>query len=99
MKISNLFLPILGLVSVASAQRQVLVTYPNDTPPSIIDQAKKAILATGGKITEEYSLIKSFAATVSSDVVDTLNALSSLHTPVVEDDQTITIQQQAPLEH
>lgn len=46
MKISNLFLSILGLVSVASAQRQVLVTYPNDTPPSIIDQAKKAILAT-----------------------------------------------------
>ncbi|KAI4265476.1 MAG: hypothetical protein L6R38_009395 [Xanthoria sp. 2 TBL-2021] len=99
MKLSNLFLSTLGLVSVASAQRQVLVTYPNDTPPSIIDQAKKAILATGGKITEEYSLIKSFAATVSSDVVDTLNALSSSHTPVVEDDQTITIQQQAPLEH
>ena len=46
MKLSNLFLPVLGLVAAASAQRQVLVTYPNDTPPSIIDQAKEAILAT-----------------------------------------------------
>ncbi|KAI4228376.1 MAG: hypothetical protein L6R36_001659 [Xanthoria steineri] len=98
MKLSNLFFPVLGLVAAASAERQVVVTYPNDTPPSIIDQAKEAILATGGKITKEFSLIKSFAATVSSDVVDTLNALSSTHKPIVEDDQkTITIQQH--LEH
>ena len=46
MKLSNRFLPVLGLVAAASAQRQVLVTYPNDTPASIIDQAKEAILAT-----------------------------------------------------
>ncbi|KAL8664903.1 MAG: hypothetical protein Q9168_007809 [Polycauliona sp. 1 TL-2023] len=88
----------LGTVAFASAQRQVMVTYPNDTPPSVIEQAKSAVLATGGKITEEYTLIKSFAATISADVVDTLNALSSSHKPVVEDDQTITTKQQAPLE-
>ncbi|KAI4267108.1 MAG: hypothetical protein LQ337_008508 [Flavoplaca oasis] len=99
MKFNDLFLSTLGLVVVASAQRQVLVTYPNDTPPSVVEQAKSAILATGGKITEEFSLIKSFAATVSSDIIDTLNALSTSHKPIVEDDHTVTIQQQAPLEH
>ncbi|KAL8865008.1 MAG: hypothetical protein Q9198_009517 [Flavoplaca austrocitrina] len=99
MKFNSLFLSTLGLVAVASAQRQVLVTYPNDTPPSVVEQAKSAILATGGKITEEFSLIKSFAATVSSDIIDTLNALSTSHKPIVEDDQTVTIQRQTPLEH
>ncbi|KAL8645684.1 MAG: hypothetical protein Q9226_007192 [Calogaya cf. arnoldii] len=98
MKLSNLAFPMLGLVAFAAAQRQVMVTYPDDTPLSILDQAKKAVLEAGGKITEEYSLIKSFAATVSSEVIDTLSTLSSSHKPIVEDDQTITIQKQAPLE-
>ena len=46
MKFNSLFLSTLGLVAIASAQRQVLVTYPNDTPPSVVEQAKSAILAT-----------------------------------------------------
>ncbi|KAL8994540.1 MAG: hypothetical protein Q9169_005523 [Polycauliona sp. 2 TL-2023] len=87
-----------GLVALASAQRQVLVTYPNDTPASVIEEAKSAVLATGGKITEEFSLIKSFAATVSSEMIDTLHALSTSHKPIVEDDQTMMTQQQAPLD-
>ncbi|KAL8894835.1 MAG: hypothetical protein Q9192_004013 [Flavoplaca navasiana] len=102
MKFNSLFLSTLGLVAVASAQRQVLVTYPNDTPPSVVEQAKSAILATeskGGKITQEFALIKSFAATVSNDIIDTLNALSTSHKPIVEEDQTVTIQRQTPLEH
>ncbi|KAL8911401.1 MAG: hypothetical protein Q9172_007681 [Xanthocarpia lactea] len=98
MKPTNVLLPLFGLLAFASAQRQVLITYPHDTPPSIVESAKKAILATGGKITEEYSLIKSFAATLSSEAIDTINSLSSSHKPIVEDDQIVTIQKQEPLE-
>ncbi|KAL8869873.1 MAG: hypothetical protein Q9174_003941 [Haloplaca sp. 1 TL-2023] len=95
MKTFGLLIPLLGLVA---AQRQVLVTYPDSTPPSIVEKAKEAVVAAGGKITEEFSLIKSFAATVSTDIVESINALSESHKPIVEDDGTVTIQQQAPLE-
>ncbi|KAL8696913.1 MAG: hypothetical protein Q9224_002557 [Gallowayella concinna] len=98
MKPTGALLPLVGLVALASAQRQVLVTYPQDTPPSMVEKAKEAVLATGGIVTEEYSLIKSFAATVSSEFLETINTLSSSHKPIVEDDKMVTIQQQEPLE-
>ncbi|KAL8807018.1 MAG: hypothetical protein Q9182_000999 [Xanthomendoza sp. 2 TL-2023] len=98
MKPTRVLLPLFGLVASASAQRQVLVTYSQDTPLSVVEKAKEAVLATGGIITEDYSLIKSFAATVSSEVLETINALSSSHKPIVEDDTVVTIQQQEPLE-
>ena len=114
MKTSGLLVPLLGLAALGTAQRQVLVTYPDATPPSIVEKAKEAVVAAvsfldlsydlmltcskGGKITQEFSLIKSFAATVSTDIVESINALSESHKPVVEDDGTVTIQQQEPLE-
>jgi hypothetical protein len=55
-------LSILAFITVAMAvvqpQKAVIVSYPNDTPDSIVDQAKDAILAAGGVITHEYKLIK-----------------------------------------
>jgi hypothetical protein len=39
-------------------QKAVLITYPDNTPESILDQAKDAIKAAGGIITHEYKLIK-----------------------------------------
>ncbi len=53
---------ILALITVVMAaaqpQKAVIVSYPNDTPDSIVDQAKDAIVAAGGVITHEYKLIK-----------------------------------------
>ncbi|KAI4203858.1 MAG: hypothetical protein LQ350_001480 [Teloschistes chrysophthalmus] len=103
MKIFNLVVPLLGLVglssaSLAPAERQVLVTYPASTPASIVQEAKEAIVAAGGKITEEYTLIKSFAATVSDEILSTINTLSQTHRPMVEDDGTVRIQNQEHLE-
>ena len=45
-------------LAVASPQKAVIVSYPNDTPDSVVDQAKDAIKAAGGTITHEYQLIK-----------------------------------------
>lgn len=54
---------ILALVTVAMAvtqpQKAVIVSYPDDTPDSVVEQAKGAIKAAGGYITHEYKLIKS----------------------------------------
>jgi Mrp family chromosome partitioning ATPase len=53
---------ILALVAVvlgaAMPQKAVIVSYPDETPDSVVDQAKSAIKAAGGMITHEYKLIK-----------------------------------------
>jgi hypothetical protein len=46
------------VLAAAQPQKAVIVSYPNDTPDRIIDQAKDAIIAAGGIITHEYKLIK-----------------------------------------
>jgi len=46
------------VMAAAQPQKSVIVSYPNDTPDNIVDQAKEAILAAGGVITHEYKLIK-----------------------------------------
>ena len=55
-------LSILTFITMALAavqpQKSVIVSYPNDTPDGIVDQAKDAIIAAGGVITHEYKLIK-----------------------------------------
>jgi hypothetical protein len=47
----------LAVVAVAP-QKAVIVTYPEGTPDSVMDQAKDAIRQAGGSITHEYKLIK-----------------------------------------
>jgi Mrp family chromosome partitioning ATPase len=53
---------ILALVAVVLGatmpQKAVIVSYPDETPDSVVDQAKSAIKAAGGMITHEYKLIK-----------------------------------------
>ncbi|KAL8645919.1 MAG: hypothetical protein Q9210_006441 [Variospora velana] len=103
MKISHSLVTLFGLIAIgnaafAPAQRQVLVTYPEDTPQSILQEAKEAVLAAGGKINEEFTLIKGFAATVSNEILDSVTTLSKSHRPIVEDDGMVTIQKQEPLE-
>ncbi len=46
------------VLAAAQPQKSVIVSYPNDTPDSIVNQAKDAIVAAGGVITHEYKLIK-----------------------------------------
>ncbi|KAI4208944.1 MAG: hypothetical protein LQ351_008080, partial [Letrouitia transgressa] len=47
----------------------------------------------GGRILEEYSIIKSFLARTSEEILTELSSLSSLHKPRVEDNGKVTIQQ------
>lgn len=60
MKLGLLVLPVLvtAALGVTMPKKAVIVSYPDDTPDNIVDQAKDAIKAAGGLITHEYSLIK-----------------------------------------
>ncbi|EFW22479.1 conserved hypothetical protein [Coccidioides posadasii str. Silveira] len=80
----------------ASAQhKSVIITFPSETPDSVVQQAKDAIKANGGKITHEYNLIKGFAAEAPSVAMDAVSALGTEYPPVIEDDQIVTINQPA----
>jgi hypothetical protein len=46
-----------GVIAV-DVQKSVIVTYPLETPDFVLDEAKKAIIESGGIITHEYSIIK-----------------------------------------
>lgn len=48
---------ILGVIGL-EAQRQVLITYPNDAPQSDLNQYKAAIEAAGGVVLHEFKFIK-----------------------------------------
>lgn len=56
--ILSIFTFITMVLAAVQPQKSVIVSYPNDTPDSIVDQAKDAIIAAGGVITHEYKLIK-----------------------------------------
>ena len=43
------------LASAITAQKAVMITYPEDTPASVIENAMDAIRKAGGTITHEYS--------------------------------------------
>jgi hypothetical protein len=61
MKLS-IFATIAAVLAVAGAvvqpQRQVIVSYPDDTPSNIIQAAMDEIIAAGGIITHEYKVFK-----------------------------------------
>lgn len=63
MKCSLFSLFALAAVAAATATqsttlKDVIVSYPDDTPPYVIDQAMKEIVDYGGSITHVYKLFK-----------------------------------------
>ena len=53
---------LLALVAVVMGatmpQKAVIISYPDNTPDSVVNQAMDAIKAAGGMVTHEYKLIK-----------------------------------------
>ncbi|MCJ1404394.1 hypothetical protein MMC11_007619 [Xylographa trunciseda] len=71
-------------------KKQVVITYPSNTPDSVLDEAKLVITSAGGVITHEYELIKGFAVKASVKILDKVHALSSDFTPNIEEDSIVT---------
>jgi hypothetical protein len=55
--LATFFLSVIA-TQTAQPQKSVIVSYPADTPESVLSQAKEAILQAGGFITHEYHIIK-----------------------------------------
>lgn len=69
MRLFSFFLAALTLFSSALAvdiQKSVIVSYPEGTPDSVLDQAKDAIRQAGGQITHEYTLIRYVGTVMAS---------------------------------
>jgi hypothetical protein len=54
--LTALFVALLAAFAMAAApQKSVIMSWPNDTPDSVVEAAKKAIIDAKGTITHEYS--------------------------------------------
>ncbi|KAK5658604.1 hypothetical protein OQA88_1997 [Cercophora sp. LCS_1] len=93
MKLFSFFIALLafftGVIAV-DIQKSVIITYPENTPDHVLDQAKKAIKDGGGMITHEYQLIKGFAAKMGEKVLDTVSAWGKEYNALVEEDQVVS---------
>ncbi|KAF2861237.1 hypothetical protein K470DRAFT_246015 [Piedraia hortae CBS 480.64] len=78
-----------ALALAAAPERQVIVSYPNDTPVSVLEQAKAAIVKAGGIIEHEYNIIKGFAAKAPAKALETVHTLGAKYNVLIEDDQVV----------
>ncbi|KAK4947405.1 hypothetical protein LTR10_013773 [Elasticomyces elasticus] len=79
------------VLAVPPNQKPVVVSYPADTPSSVIDQAIAEIIKDGGIITHEYSLIKGFAAKVAEATLEKITTLADTYAPQIEEDFVVRI--------
>ncbi|KXL49456.1 hypothetical protein M433DRAFT_71761 [Acidomyces richmondensis BFW] len=88
---SLLFALLIVLVSAVSQQKPVIISYPDDTPSSVLEEAKDVIRKAGGMIEHEYNFIKAFAAKAPLSVLETIRTLESQDKAVIEEDQIVGI--------
>ncbi|KAK4986170.1 hypothetical protein LTR66_007947 [Elasticomyces elasticus] len=88
--IYSILLALLAICAHAAApQKAVIVSYPKDTPDSVVDRAKTAIKEAGGAITHEYKLIKGFAANAPASILESVSAWGAQYNAVIEEDQLV----------
>ncbi|KAI9670148.1 MAG: hypothetical protein M1817_004485 [Caeruleum heppii] len=78
----------------ATELHPIVVSYPHQTPESVLTQAKQAIEAAGGVITHEYDLIRGFAAKAPNEALEMVKAWGEQYDADVEYDQIISINQE-----
>jgi len=53
--LTTLFVALLAAFAMAAQHKSVIMSWPNDTPDSVVEAAKQAIIDAKGVITHEYS--------------------------------------------
>ncbi|KAL1971669.1 hypothetical protein VTN31DRAFT_2290 [Thermomyces dupontii] len=91
----QLFFLITALFAFALAasveKKSFIVMFPKDTPNSVIDDAKKAIIDGGGLITHTFDIFRGFAAEAPTTAMETVRTLSTDYQPIIEEDQPVSI--------
>jgi hypothetical protein len=75
-----------------AAQRSVIISFPNDTPDSVVEDCKESIRSNGGVITHEYNIIKGFAAKAESSALEFVTTMGSKYSMEMEEDGIVTTQ-------
>ncbi|KAI9689454.1 MAG: hypothetical protein M1822_010105 [Bathelium mastoideum] len=78
-----------SVLAQTAPQKAVMVTYKQDTPNSVLEQAKAAIEQAGGLVTHEFKLIKGFAASAPAEILESVQAWGTEHEARIEEDQTV----------
>ncbi|CAL5872300.1 uncharacterized protein PFLUO_LOCUS6561 [Penicillium psychrofluorescens] len=91
MKLFLTLLALLPLALAAKSLKSVIVTFPEGTPDSVINQAKDSLVASGGIITHEYHLIRGFAAEAPVKSLEALSTQDSEYKANVEEDKVVSI--------
>ncbi|KAE8357662.1 hypothetical protein BDV27DRAFT_138919 [Aspergillus caelatus] len=81
----------LGCLSVSLAN-PIVVTYPKDTPPSVLENAMKSVIDAGGRITHKFQLINGFSADAPESAVQQISVQSAKYNPTIENDLPVSIQ-------
>ncbi|KAF2002511.1 hypothetical protein P154DRAFT_488535 [Amniculicola lignicola CBS 123094] len=74
--------------------KSVIISYPNDTPQSVVDQAMESIKAAGGEITHIYNIIKGFACMAPATILESVQTMNTEHQVTIEEDQVVRTQEQ-----
>ncbi|KAF2016550.1 hypothetical protein BU24DRAFT_462693 [Aaosphaeria arxii CBS 175.79] len=86
--IFSFLLALLATYAMASSTplKAVIISYPNETPQSLVDQAMESIEQAGGVITHKYNIIKGFACQAPAAVLESIHSLSTQFAALVEED-------------
>ncbi|RMJ21491.1 hypothetical protein PHISP_07644 [Aspergillus sp. HF37] len=90
MKLLSFAFAILPLALAAQRLSTFMVTYPEDTPGSAINQDMQDIVDAGGVISHEFHMFNGFTAQAPPDALHSLSTLSSEHKPTIEEDSIVT---------
>ncbi|KAH7393039.1 hypothetical protein BKA66DRAFT_457460 [Pyrenochaeta sp. MPI-SDFR-AT-0127] len=81
-----------AFVMAAAPQRSVIISWPNETPDHIVEEAKDAIRKASGVITHEYNIIKGFAAHAPASALEFVSTMSDVYKCEIEEDGIVTTQ-------
>ncbi|KAJ4987543.1 hypothetical protein SVAN01_07000 [Stagonosporopsis vannaccii] len=76
-------------------QRSVIISFPNETPDHIVEEAKESIRKAKGVITHEYNIIKGFAAHAPASALEFVTTMGKQYKVEIEEDGIMTTQDEA----
>ena len=79
----------------AAPQRSVIISFPNETPDHIVEEAKEGIRKAKGVITHEYNIIKGFAAKAPASALEFVTTMGEQYKVEIEEDGVMTTQDEA----
>ncbi|KAE8307660.1 hypothetical protein BDV41DRAFT_568883 [Aspergillus transmontanensis] len=74
----------LGCLSLSLAS-PIVVTYPKDTPPSVLEDAMESVISAGGRITHRFP-------DAPESAVQQISVQSAKYNPTIEEDLPVSIQ-------